>query len=303
MPEIRCPKCGQVFQVDETGYDQIAQQVRDKEFEKELTRRKKELESQREQELEMLRLQEEKEHASSMTKKDAEITAKNQEITELQAKLSTSEMAKNLAVSEAIEKKNEEFTKEAKSHSVILAQKDAEISALSKEIIELQAKMDASEAAKKLAVAEAVEKKNVELTQKSTEIAELKGELKSKETESRLNEKALQEQYEEKLKLKDEQIEYYKDFKARQSTKMIGESLEQHCLKEGFARNYRLASEKFQTAVEEIDKSIDHLQKIKAALLSSENNPRLANKKADELSIKRLTKNAPSVRAMFDELK
>lgn len=69
MPEIRCPKCGQVFQVDETGYDQIAQQVRDKEFEKELTRRKKELESQREQELEMLRLQEEKEHASSMTKK------------------------------------------------------------------------------------------------------------------------------------------------------------------------------------------------------------------------------------------
>ena len=87
MPEIRCPKCGQVFQVDETGYDQIAQQVRDKEFEKELTRRKKELESQREQELEMLRLQEEKEHASSMTKKDAEISAKNQEITELQAKL------------------------------------------------------------------------------------------------------------------------------------------------------------------------------------------------------------------------
>ena len=460
MPEIRCPKCGQVFQVDETGYDQIAQQVRDKEFEKELTRRKKELESQREQELEMLRLQEEKEHASSMTKKDAEISSKNQEITELQAKLSASEMAKNLAVSEAIEKKNEELTKEAKAHSASLAQKDEEISALSKKIIELQAKMDASEAAKKLAVAEAVEKKNVELTQKSTEIAELKGELKSKETESRLNEKALQEQYEEKLKLKDEQIEYYKDFKARQSTKMIGESLEQHCLtqfnsirmtafpnayfekdndartgskgdfiyrecgsdgtefisimfemkneadktatkhknedffkeldkdrnekgceyailvslleidnelynngivdvsykypkmyvirpqffipmitllrnaaqnalhykqelqivrnqqvdirnfeenmnafKEGFARNYRIASEKFQTAIEEIDKSIDHLQKIKAALLSSENNLRLANKKADELSIKRLTKNAPSVRAMFDELK
>ena len=76
-----------------------------------------------------------------------------------------------------------------------------------------------------------------------------------------------------------------------------------NAFKEGFARNYRIASEKFQTAVEEIDKSIDHLQKIKAALLSSENNLRLANKKADELSIKRLTKNAPSVRAMFDELK
>ena len=76
-----------------------------------------------------------------------------------------------------------------------------------------------------------------------------------------------------------------------------------NAFKEGFARNYRLASEKFATAIEEIDKTIDHLQKTKAALLSSENNLRLANNKADELSIKKLTKNAPSVKAMFDELK
>lgn len=460
MLEIRCPKCGEVFQVDETGYDQIARQVRDLEFEKELGRRKKELEAKREQELEVIRLQQEKEHTASMTQKDAEISAKNREIAALQAKLDASEMTKSLAISEAVEKKNEEFTKEAKAHSASLAQKDVEISARDQKIIELQAKLDASETERKLAVAEAVEKKNEELNKKSTEIAELKGELKSKETESRLSEKALQEQYEEKLKLKDEQIEYYKDFKARQSTKMIGESLEQHCLmqfnairmtafpnayfekdndaktgskgdfiyrecgsdgtefisimfemkneadetatkhknedffkeldkdrnekgceyailvslleidnelynngivdvsykypkmyvirpqffipmitllrnaaqnslhykqelqivrnqqvdihnfeenmnafKEGFSRNFRLASEKFQTAVDEIDKTIDHLQKIKAALLSSENNLRLANKKADELSIKRLTKNAPTVRAMFDELK
>lgn len=76
-----------------------------------------------------------------------------------------------------------------------------------------------------------------------------------------------------------------------------------NAFKDGFARNYRLASEKFATAIEEIDKSISHLQKIKEALLSSENNLRLANNKADELSIKRLTKNAPAVKAMFDELK
>jgi len=337
--------------------------------------------------------------------------------------------------------------------------KDAEISARDRKITELQAKLDAGETTMKLAVAEAVEKKNEELSQKTSEIADLKGELKNKETESRLNEKSLKEQYEDRLRLKDEQIEYYKDFKARQSTKMIGESLEQHCLtqfnsirmtafpnayfekdndartgskgdfiyresgedgtefisimfemkneadttatkhknedffkeldkdrnekgceyailvslleidnelynngivdvsykypkmyvirpqffipmitllrnaaqntlhyrqelqivrnqqvdilhfeenmnafKEGFARNYRLASEKFATAIEEIDKTIDHLQKTKAALLSSENNLRLANNKADELSIKKLTKNAPSVKAMFDEL-
>lgn len=406
MQEIRCPNCGEVFQVDESGYNQIARQVRDQEFAKEIERRERELEAKRKSELELIRLQEEKEYAAGMTKKEAEIAAKDQLIAELKAKV------------------------------------------------------DAGETAKKLAVAEAVEKKNEELSKKTTEIADLRGELKSKETERRLQENAIKEQYEDKLRLKDEQIEYYKDFKARQSTKMVGESLEQHCMaqfnsirmtafpnayfekdndartgskgdfiyrecgedgtefisimfemkneadttatkhknedffkeldkdrrekgceyailvslleidnefynngivdvsykypkmyvirpqffipiitllrnaarnslqyrqelqivrnqqvdilhfeenmnafKEGFARNYRIASEKFATAIEEIDKTIDHLQKTKAALLSSENNLRLANNKADELSIKKLTRNAPSVRAMFDELK
>ena len=71
--------------------------------------------------------------------------------------------------------------------------------------------------------------------------------------------------------------------------------------KEGFAMNYHRASEKFKTAIEEIDKTILHLQKTKDALLASENNLRLANNKADELSIKKLTKNAPSVKLLFDE--
>lgn len=460
MQEIRCPKCGEVFQVDETGYDQIARQIRDKEFSKEIERRERELEAKQKSELELLLLQEEKEYTESITKKEAEILAKDKVIAELQAKLDASETAKNLAVSEALEKKNQEISREAKEHSASLTQKETEISVRNQKIIELQAKLEAGETEKNLAVAKAVEQKNEELSQKVTEIANLKGELKSKETENHLNEKSLKEQYEEKLKLKDEQLEYYKDFKARQSTKMIGESLEQHCLtqfnsirmtafpnayfekdndarngskgdfiyrecgedgtefisimfemkneadttttkhknedffkeldkdrnekgceyailvslleidnelynngivdvsykypkmyvirpqffipmitllrnaaqnslyyrhelqivrnqqidishfeenmnafKEGFARNYRLASEKFTTAIEEIDKTIDHLQKTKAALLSSENNLRLANNKADDLSIKKLTKNAPSLKAMFDDLK
>lgn len=459
MQEIKCPKCGEVFQVDETGYSQIAQQVRDKEFVKEIERRERELEAKQEKELELIRLQEEKEYTAGINKKDAEIFAKDQLIAELQAKLDASETAKNLAISEAIEKKNQEISKGVREHSENLMKKDAEISARDQKITELQAKLDAGETTIKLAVAEAVEKKNEELSQKTSEIADLKGELKSKETENQLNEKSLKEQYEDRLRLKDEQIEYYKDFKARQSTKMIGESLEQHCLtqfnsirmtafpnayfekdndaktgskgdfiyrecgedgtefisimfemkneadttatkhknedffkeldkdrkekaceyailvsllevdnelynngivdvsykypkmyvirpqffipiitllrnaaqnslhyrqelqmvrnqqvdilhfednmnafKEGFARNYRLASEKFTAAIEEIDKTIDHLQKTKAALLSSENNLRLANNKADELSIKRLTKNAPAVKAMFEDL-
>lgn len=75
-----------------------------------------------------------------------------------------------------------------------------------------------------------------------------------------------------------------------------------NAFKEGFARNYRIASDRFKTAIDEIGKTITHLQKTKDALLSSENNLRLANNKADDLSIKKLTKNAPSVREMFEEL-
>lgn len=453
MEEIRCPKCGEVFQVDKNGYDQIARQVRDKEF-------LKELDSRRESDLKVIRLQKDKELSESITQKDIEILQKNQTIAELQAKLDASETEKNLAISKALEKKNEELTKEEKTYSEHLSQKELEISDRDKLISELKAKLNASETEKKLAVAEAVEQKNAELSQKVTEIANLRGEIKSKETENRLKEQSLQKQYENKLKQKEELIEYYKDFKARQSTKMIGESLEQHCLtqfnsirmtafpnayfekdndaktgskgdfiyresseegtefisimfemkneadttatkhknedffkeldkdrrekgceyailvslleidnelynngivdvsykfpkmyvirpqffipmitllrnaaqnslhyrhelqivrnqqidishfeenmndfKEGFARNYRLASEKFVTAIEEIDKTIDHLQKTKKALLSSENNLRLANKKADDLSIKKLTKNAPSLKVMFDDLK
>ena len=103
MQEIRCPKCGEVFQVDETGYDQIARQVRDKEFIKEIERRERELYAKQEKELELIRLQEEKEYTAGITKKEAEISAKDQLIAELQAKLDASETAKNLAISEALE--------------------------------------------------------------------------------------------------------------------------------------------------------------------------------------------------------
>lgn len=404
MQELRCPHCGEVFQVDETGYAQLARQVRDSEFDKELRRREQELLARQESELDLARLRQEQAYQKTLRDKD-----------------------------------------EALAQSAREAER-------------LRDRLESSETEKKLAVAEAVQRQAQALSEGEKRILTLENELAARETESRLKEKSLQEQYEEKLKSKDEQIEYYKDFKARQSTKMIGESLEQHCLtqfntlrmtafptayfekdndartgskgdfifresdesgtefisimfemkneadatatkhknedffkeldkdrrekhceyavlvslleidnelynngivdvsyryekmyvvrpqffipiitllrnaalhslqyrreleivknqqldilhfeenmnafKEGFGRNYRIASEKFRTAVDEIDKTITHLQKIKDALLSSENNLRLANSKAEDLSIKRLTKNAPSVKALFDE--
>ena len=75
-----------------------------------------------------------------------------------------------------------------------------------------------------------------------------------------------------------------------------------NAFKEGFARNYRLASDKFKKAIDEIDKTIDHLQKTKEALLSSENNLRLANNKAEDLTIKKLTHNNKTMQEMFKDL-
>lgn len=442
MKEIKCPNCGEVFQVDESGYAAIVQQVRDDEFNKELERRAKDLESMHKNDLQIARMEKEKEQADILAKKENELAEKDKEITELKAKIDANDTEKKLAISEVEQKK------------------ENEIADKNKEIAELKAKISANETEKKLAVTEAEQKKEKELSEKTTEIIELKGKLESKESESKLKETALKEKYEEQLKDKDEQIAYYKDFKARQSTKMVGESLEQHCLtqfntirmtafpnayfekdndaksgskgdfifretaedgtefisimfemknenettstkhknehffkeldkdrnekgceyavlvsmlemdnelynngivdvsykypkmyvvrpqffipiisllrnaalnslkyqqelqivrnqqldiinfennmnvfKEGFARNYDLASRKFNDAIAEIDKSIAQLQKVKDALTSSERNLRLANDKAQDLSIKKLTKNSPTLKAMFDDLK
>ena len=98
-------------------------------------------------------------------------------------------------------------------------------------------------------------------------------------------------------------LEYKQQLAIAQSQSIDVTNFENQLLdfKEKFANNYRLASEKFHKAIEEIDKSIDHLQKIKAALLGSENNLRLANDKAEALSIKKLTRNNPTMKAKFDE--
>lgn len=398
MQEIKCPKCGEVFQVDESGYASIVKQVRDKEFQKEISERQSQFDKE----------------------KDAAI---------------------RLAQAEAAE----ELTAK-------LAKQEAKIA-------ELTAKLEAGENGKKLAVSEAVSEKDREISRFKEQIALLNGQIETNEKSSQLKEQTIRDSYESKLKDKDEQIAYYKDFKARQSTKMVGESLEQHCetefnklratgfrnayfekdndartgskgdyifressedgtefisimfemknemdqtatkhknedflkeldkdrneknceyavlvslleadndlynagivdmshrypkmyvirpqffipiitllrnaamnsldykrelmevrnqnidisrfeddmneFKSKFARNYQLASEKFKTAIAEIDKTIDHLEKTKKALLSSENNLRLANNKAEDLSIKRLTKNNPTMAAKFEAL-
>ncbi len=176
MQEIKCPNCGKVFQVDDTGYAQIVQQVRDREFEKELKRRDQELSDKLESDLAVERMKQEKSFSEELTKRAAELAEREREIERLKAQLSNADTEKKLAVSEAVQEKDRE------------------------------------------------------LSEKGTQITRLKGDLELSKKEGELRENNLIEKHRDELKLRDEEIERLKDFKARQSTKMIGESLEQHCL-------------------------------------------------------------------------
>jgi hypothetical protein len=420
MNEIKCPKCGNVFKVDEAGYADIVKQVRDHEFSKELHDREELLAADKESAVKLVEEQTKSAFKDDLVRKDAELAALKAD--------------KDLAVSR------------------LTSQKDAELA-------DLKAKLLSTETETKLAIAQAVERVEQERNQ-------LRLELAAKDSDLVLAVATVKGEYETELRSKEEQIAFhkeqvvqYKDFKARLSTKMIGESLELHCetefnklratafpnayfekdndsrtgskgdyiyreadasgtevisimfemkneqdetatkkknddflkeldkdrsekkceyavlvslleadnelyntgivdvshrypkmyvirpqffipmitllrnaamnslkykaelalvrdqniditnfednintFKEGFARNYDLASRKFKTAIEEIDKTIDHLQKTKDALLSSENNLRLANNKAEELSVKKLTHGNPTMEAKFAEL-
>ena len=423
MNEIKCPKCGTVFQIDEREYDSIVKQIRDKEFEHELHIRDEQHKQDKENSIKLA-------EANLSSKLKEELNKKDLELTNLKYELKVKEEQ----VSNKLEKEyNEELNKKTL------------------EITDLKNQIKIKDTESELAIKDTIAKKDKELN-------DLSNELSLSKNEYLLKEKNLKESYEEKLKNKDEQIAYYKDFKARQSTKMIGESLEVHCsnefnslrtlfknayfendndvktgskgdfifrdydyegteivsimfemkneadetstkhknedflreldkdrkeknceyavlvslleidneyynngivdmshkyekmyvirpqffiplitlirgiainslgykkelatirnqnidisnfeekmesFKEGFGRNYRLASEKFKKAIDEIDKTIDHLQKTKEALLSSENNLRLANNKAEELTIKKLTSGNETMAKMFEEL-
>ena len=433
MHEIKCPRCGEVFTVDESGYAAIVGQVRDEEFRRELTLREKQLAAEKQKDIELVRTQ----AARAQEQSEAELL---RQIAELKAELTTRQSHQELAIKEALEKQNES-----------LAQREQQIT-------ELRARLEKEELSRQLAITRAIEEKKDELTDRDRQIAELNYKLKEAATESLQKQQALRENFAIQLRAKEETIEYYKDLKARLSTKMVGETLEQHCetefnrlraaafpyayfekdndartgskgdyiyreatedgieflsimfemknemdstatkkknedffkeldkdrqekgceyailvsllepdselyggitdvsyrypkmyvirpqffipiitllrssalhtveyrrqlaeirsqnidisnfeaemndFKSRFGRNYDIASRKFKTAIEEIDKTISHLQKTKEALLSSEDNLRLANNKAQELSVKRLTKNNPTMQAMFKEL-
>lgn len=241
MNEIKCPHCGKVFQVDESGYAAILKPVRDEEFTKELNERELAIKIEKESALKLANAESEK----ILQKTTAE---KNEAIANLQSEIKSLKEKIALEVDKAVIKKDKEISEKSQqklSESESKIQKlESElesskkelklklanaISEKNEEIAQLKTQLINKETEKQLAVTQAISEKEKELSEKSQKIITLNSKLESAENEYKIQENALKKQYEEQLKGKDELIDYYKDFKARQSTKMVGESLEQHC--------------------------------------------------------------------------
>lgn len=223
MQEIRCPKCNEVFQVDESGYSQIVQQVRDKEFEKEAARRAEELEKAKNSELKILEMEYEKKLESALSEKSDDITDKEKRITELEARLESMESEKQLAVANAVSEREKRFNEESSKAQKAISDKESLIK-------QLELQLQQAQSLQQAALDKAKSENALALEKKQNEINELNSQLKTKDSEAALRCKTIEEKYAIELKNKDELIEQYKDFKARLSTKMVGETLEQHCL-------------------------------------------------------------------------
>ena len=376
MNDIKCPHCKKVFKVDEAGFADILKQVRDHVFDKELHER---LElAEKEQKLEA-KLKEK----DIIDRAKGALTKKDQENAELKAKLDKADVEKELSVTEAVrkvEKERDDLVGKLKTKDDIIKMKDEEI-ALRKDMkLKLSTKMVGetleqhceTEFNKLRATAfqNAYFEKDSdsksgskgdyiyrETDQEGNEIISIMFEMKNENDETatkKRNEDFLKEldkdrtekkcEYAVLVSLLEAENELYNSgivdvshkypkmyvvrpqffipiitllrnaamnslkYKAElalvksQNVDIINFEDNINKFKEGFARNYDLASRKFKTAIEEIDKTINHLQKTKAALLSSENNLRLANNKAEDLTIKRLTRGNPTMKAKFEEL-
>ena len=213
MQEIKCPKCGEVFQIDEAGYAEIVKQVRNREFNDELQRQKNAMDSEKKMAVELA-------VSKANSQKDDEI-----------AKL------KNQLAAQSNELNNMK-DKSAAELKLALSQKEQEIT-------QLRSTIEANKSKTELEVKTA-------LQEKDSLIADLQSKLKIEQSESQIRESNLKQQYDIQLKAKDETIAFYKDFKAKESTKQIGEDLEQYCLSE-FNKNRAIG---FQNAYFEKDNEV-----------------------------------------------
>ena len=204
MKELKCPKCGSVFTVDEADYASIVSQVKNAEFDAEITRRMKELDSRHKAEQELASTKAEQDFQQKLTRKELELGAKDAEIVRLRAQLAGIEAQKE------------------SEKSLALAEKDKMIARLSSTIEQHDSKLQ-------VAVMEERYKSQRSLQEKESEIAKLVSEAELEKSRAQVHEAELIKRHENELRTKQELVDYYKDLKTRMSTKMVGETLEIHC--------------------------------------------------------------------------
>ena len=207
MENIRCPNCGTVFQVSESYYESIRRQIRDKEYEKDIASKEKQFTAEKDAAVAEALRNAERIYAESASEKDRKIGEMEILLSKKESEIGSAVLAERMKAQEELSKLETRLA--AADSALDLARKEAEIGR----------KEAAAEAEKSLA-------------EKDAEILRLNGVLKASESESALRIHTEKEKYEALLRLKDEEIERYKDFRARLSTKMIGESLETHCMDE-----------------------------------------------------------------------
>lgn len=213
MQEIKCPKCGEVFQIDEAGYAEIVKQIRNREFNDELQRQKSAMNSEKKMAVELAVSKANSQKEDEINKLKNQLAAQNNELNNMK-------------------------DKSAAELKIALSEKEQQIT-------QLKSTIDANKSKTELEIKTA-------LQEKDSLIADLQNKLKLEKSESQLRETNLKQQYDIQLKAKDETIAFYKDFKAKESTKQIGEDLEQYCLSE-FNKNRAIG---FQNAYFEKDNEV-----------------------------------------------
>ena len=226
MKELKCPNCGQVFQVDETDYANIVSQVKNAEFDAEVDRRLAELHERHKAEQELATAKTEQSFQRQLSSKELELSNKDAEISRLKSS-AESELAKMKGEKDAeiarLKSQLENIEAQKKSEMTLaLAEKD-------KTIAQLNSTIEQSDNKMQLAVMEERSKAQQAVQQKENEITQLRTSVELEKREAQIHEAALVKRHEDELRMKQEQVDYYKDLKTKMSTKMVGETLEQHC--------------------------------------------------------------------------
>lgn len=234
MNQIICPNCKKAFTIDESDYEKLISQIRTSEFNKEIQEKLKNESEKQKMQFEIEQNKNEKRH-------NEKLIEKNKIINDLENELKSVDSKIKIAVNEAVKSKEEELSEMShklnqlklelnqenienqKKYEAQLYEKNNTINELNTEL-----KLKISEI--ETAVNNAVKDKDIQLSENLNKISQLQSEIEKKDYENQKHENELKESYEKQLKLKNEQIEQYKNFKISLSTKMIGESLEQHCL-------------------------------------------------------------------------